>query len=275
MKWLIPLLIVTLALLPRGPSWLRAADERELARAGRATTTTTTKASADQAGGGEAKDADGRHETRVVEGWTVHISRKLIETQKPDVDRLMELLKGQLANIAAIVPERAVAELRKVPLWVSPEYPGVPPTAEYHPDAGWLRGHGRDPAMAKGVEFTDVRSFERETKRMPMVVLHELAHAYHDRVLGFDQPDVVACYRRAKENKSYDAVRRFNGPGRPETVERAYAMTNAKEYFAECSEAFFGRNDFFPFTKDELERHDPEMFKLLRRLWGADDKVKE
>jgi hypothetical protein len=46
-------------------------------------------------------------------------------------------------------------------------------------------------------------------------------------------------------------------------------MTNAKEYFAECSEAFFTRNDFYPFTKDELKKHDPEMFALLTKLWGA------
>jgi len=39
------------------------------------------------------------------------------------------------------------------------------------------------------------------------------------------------------------------------------------EYFAESTEAFFSRNDFFPFTRDELRRHDPEMEQLLSRLW--------
>ena len=57
--------------------------------------------------------------------------------------------------------------------------------------------------------------------------------------------------------------------GRPRTVERAYALTNAQEFFAETTEAFFGRNDFFPFTRDELRRHDPETFALLAKLWGA------
>lgn len=83
-----------------------------------------------------------------------------------------------------MVPRAAVAELRKVPLWFSPEYPGVQPRAEYHPDAGWLRDNNRDPKMEKVVEFTNVRIFERETKRMPNFALHELAHAYHDRVLA-------------------------------------------------------------------------------------------
>jgi hypothetical protein len=39
------------------------------------------------------------------------------------------------------------------------------------------------------------------------------------------------------------------------------------EYFAECSEAFFSTNDFFPFNKEELQKHDPEMFELLHKLW--------
>ena len=120
--------------------------------------------------------------------------------------------------------------------------------------------------MAKCVEFTDARIFEAECRRMPCFVLHELAHAYHDQVLGFDNPEIIAAYRHAVASGSYDAVERWNGD-RPTTVERAYAMTDHKEYFAESTEAFFGRNDFFPFTREQLRRHDPEMFRLLVRLW--------
>ena len=46
-------------------------------------------------------------------------------------------------------------------------------------------------------------------------------------------------------------------------------MNDAMEYFAEASEAFFSRNDFFPFTRDELQAHDPAMFALLAKLWGV------
>jgi hypothetical protein len=41
------------------------------------------------------------------------------------------------------------------------------------------------------------------------------------------------------------------------------------EYFAECTESYFCRNDFFPFTRDELKQHNPEMFGLLEKLWGV------
>jgi hypothetical protein len=123
-------------------------------------------------------------QTKSIEGWTVLVSDELLEKDKAATERALELLTVQLQEIVRVVPAAAVVELRKVPLWFSPEYPGVKPRAEYHPGAGWLRDNKRDPAMAKAVEFTDIRDFERETKRMPNFTLHELAHAYHDRVLS-------------------------------------------------------------------------------------------
>jgi hypothetical protein len=112
-----------------------------------------------------------------------------------------------------------------------------------------------------------VRIFEAETRRMPNFALHELAHAFHDRVLGFENAQIEAAYQKAKAAGLYDRVQRQDSEGR-KRLDRAYALTNAKEYFAECTEALFAKNDFFPFTKDELQKHDPEMFDLLTHLWG-------
>jgi hypothetical protein len=49
---------------------------------------------------------------------------------------------------------------------------------------------------------------------------------------------------------------------------KAYATTDEKEYFAELSEAYFGRNDFFPFDRDELKAHDAAGYELMTRAWG-------
>jgi len=210
------------------------------------------------------------YERREVEGWNVHVRRELIESEAILTSRALELLRKQLKEIVRVVPAPALKELRLVPLYFSPEYPDRKPTAEFHPDIGWLRANGRDPAMAKAVEFSNVRQFEAEMDRMPNFVLHELAHAYHDRVLpeGFANPELKAAYERAKASGKYDRVERRFGNGRPNSFERAYAMNDVMEYFAESSEAFFSRNDFFPFTRDELKTHDPEMFALLQKLWG-------
>lgn len=209
-------------------------------------------------------------QTRTIEGWTLLISDELLEKDKAATDRALELLTVQLQEIVRVVPAPAVAKLRQVPLWFSPEYSGVQPRAEYHPGAGWLRENKRDPAMEKAVEFTNVRIFERETRRMPNFTLHELAHAYHDRVLsrGFGNQEIKAAFENARAKGLYERVEQRFGDGRSANV-RAYAITNPMEYFAECTEAFFSTNDFFPFTREQLEKHDPEMFALLKKLWAG------
>jgi hypothetical protein len=206
-------------------------------------------------------------ETRDIAGWNVRISKALLLSQHTQTERALELLKAQLEEIVRVVPAPAVAELKKVPLYVSPEYPGMRPKAEYHYDAGWLRGHGRDAAMARGVEFSNVRIFEAESRRMPVFALHELVHAYHDRVLRLDHAGIKAAYEKAKADGKYDHVERQDSQGR-KRMDRAYALTNEREYFAECTEAFFGHNDFFPYTREQLKEHDPEMFALLEKVWN-------
>jgi dipeptidyl-peptidase-4 len=54
-------------------------------------------------------------------------------------------------------------------------------------------------------------------------------------------------------------------------VVRHYATTNHKEYFAEATEAYFYRNDFYPFVRAELQRHDSIMHDLLVEIWGSVD----
>ena len=124
----------------------------------------------------------------------------------------------------------------------------------YHPDAGWLKEHGMNPDKAKCVELAGAE-FLRWTIDQPWMVLHELAHAYHDQFLGgFNNAEIRDCFDQANKEKLYDSVSRINN-----RTETAYAKTNPMEYFAEQSEAFFGANDFFPYVRSELERHDPRM----------------
>lgn len=211
------------------------------------------------------------YETKTVRGWTVHVNRELLATDVKQTAKALELLDAQLVDITKVVPKGAVAKLQQVPIYFNPQYAKAGAGAEYHPGADWLRKNGRDPAMARAVEVSNVATYQAEVNRMPWFMLHELAHAYHDRELpkGFGNPDVAKAYARAKESGKYDKVERHFGNGRPNTVEKAYAMTTAMEYFAEATEAYFGRNDFFPFTRDELKKHDPDMEVLLGKLWGV------
>lgn len=205
--------------------------------------------------------------SRAIEGWTVSVNPQLEKEDPKLLATAIELLTKQLQEIVRVVPPDAVKRLREVTLYISPEYPGVPPRAEYHPGAGWLRENGRDPAMVKSVEFSNVRTFEAETRRMPNFALHELAHAYHDRVLGNDHKEVRTAFERAKAGGKYDRVERQDSEGR-KSLDRAYAMTSPQEYFAETTEAYFSKNDFQPYDRAELEAFDPAMHQLLEKLWS-------
>jgi hypothetical protein len=86
-------------------------------------------------------------------------------------------------------------------------------------------------------------------------------------VLGAEHAGIRAAYLRARASKRYDCVERWHGPERPNTFEPAYARNDDWEYFAETSEAFFSRNDFYPFTRKDLGKHDPGMLALLKQVW--------
>ncbi|TWU48704.1 hypothetical protein Poly51_46050 [Rubripirellula tenax] len=207
------------------------------------------------------------YRTRVIEGWPVRISDRLLQNQPDKTARAIELLTQQLKTISEVVPSSVLPRIRCVPIWMSPEYEGVRPTAEYHPSEGWLRKVGRPAELAECVELTNIGIFEKENLRMPMMILHELAHAFHHQMLGFDHAKIKAQYERANASGSYEAVERHDGK-----TERAYGMNNHKEYFAESSEAFFGKNDFYPFDRAQLKKHDPGMFEVLTEVWELGDR---
>lgn len=207
-----------------------------------------------------------KFETRRIEGWMVNIGSGFSLEEQAALKQAMTLLTAQLKTIRKLVPARPLRELQKVPIWVSPRYANVQERAEYHPGAQWLKDNGRDPIMAKAVEITNVRIFEPECRRMPLFLLHELAHAYHDRVLTNEEPRLLAAYEKARKSGTYDNALRRDANGN-ERRERAYAMTNVQEYFAEGTEGFFGANDFFPFNRAGLQKHDPELHTLLAQIW--------
>lgn len=203
------------------------------------------------------------HLTTELEGWTIYVSDELRRSAPAKTDEALRLLADQLKEVARVIPAEPLAQLRLVPIWLSPLPAGCKPTGEYHPDVRWLRENRRNPRLAKGVEFTNIPRFAAEIKRMPMMALHELAHAYHDRVLSFDEPRILEAYEQAVKSGTYDNVQESSTG----TRQRAYALTNHKEYFAECTEAYFGENDFYPFNRAQLQRHDPAMCELLGQLW--------
>ena len=137
--------------------------------------------------------------------------------------------------------------------------------AEYHVSRGWLQANGYNPEKAGGIEISNTRNFVNWSRSaQPCMVMHELAHAYHHLVLGDKHAGIDAAFKQAVDRKLYESVGYVLGGNK-----RAYAMNNAKEYYAELTEAYFGKNDFFPFTRSDLEKHDPVGNQLMESTWGV------
>ncbi len=200
-----------------------------------------------------------------IEGWTIAVDPQLLTDQHKVVGiRAFEALANHLQRVKYIVPADRLSRLRKLRIWVELDNPELG-NMQYHPDRGWLMSHGHDPRLVKHVHIPRARQlFDRHMwAKHPYVVLHELAHSYHDQVLSFDHPEIVAAYDDAKKKGIYDKVLLFTG-----ARVRHYGLSNHKEYFAESTEAYLGVNDFFPFVRAELNAHDPTMFNIMKKVWG-------
>ncbi|MBI1374007.1 MAG: metallopeptidase [Phycisphaera sp.] len=221
---------------------------------------------------GDAKPADAAAVTgfydpveKQIEGWTVEVEPLLLDAaHKDEADRAFTALANHLQRIKYILPAERVAELQRVRirLELNDKRMGH---MQYHPDVDWLEENHFDPRLVKHVHIPVAAALtDRHTwAKHPYVVLHELAHAYHDQVLGFDNPDVLAAYRAMKEKGNYESVLAHTG-----RKVRHYALTDEKEYFAESTEAYLGVNDFYPFVRAELKECDPKMFEVMRKVWG-------
>jgi len=200
--------------------------------------------------------------TLPVEGFTVHLQSSLADPADDLGRETVALLGAKLLLVRRAVPESALVVLRSVPIWVDRAHPKFP-CAVYHPSRAWLEENGCDPRMARSVHVSNARNFLDWSHDQPSMVLHEMAHAFHDRMAPADRARVDEAYARAAADKGYEKVLRASG-----AEDRHYALENPSEFFAEATEAYFGTNDFYPFVRAELARHDPATASLVRELWS-------
>ena len=110
-----------------------------------------------------------------------------------------------------------------------------------------MRGsRGRGPK----IPLREVRG-PRRGRGTAIILLHELAHAYHDQVLSFNDPDILAAHKRAREGGKYP---------KNDWVVRA----DHKEFFAGVTTRYFGTKR----EREALVERDPILLKKLQKIWG-------
>lgn len=88
-------------------------------------------------------------------------------------------------------------------------------------------------------------------------MLHELLHAYHNRVMpqGFKNPGILMHYNLAKKGQLYPAD--------------AYLMSNEREFFAVTASVFLYGNDG-SISRSTIKEKQPDYYTYLVFLFGFD-----
>jgi len=203
--------------------------------------------------------------TRCIQGWNVLVDNRLFVSPNDTLGtRVLSLLEAKLVDITFVVPGEPLKKLQAVTIVLDLSH-GPLHNMQYHPGADWLREHGYATNLVKCVHIPEAKDLltSRSINEQPWVVLHELAHAYHDQVLGFEEPRIMREFGNFKKSGHGDNTLLYNG-----TRVRHYGLTDQKEFFAEMTEAYFGMDDFFPFNAAELMTAEPEIFELMKAIWG-------
>ena len=196
-----------------------------------------------------------------IEGWKVYVEPKLLKSSEGSA--ALKMLANHLQRIAILLPEKQLSKMREMKIWIESNHELS--NMQYHPSVQWLKKNDHDPRLVKKVHIPRAEALLSRSQMLkhPAVILHELAHAYHDQYLSFNNPKIIKAYNDAMAAGLYDKALLHTGK-----IVRHYGATNHKEYFAEGTEAYFYRNDFYPFVAAELKNHDPGLYKLMSEIWG-------
>jgi len=172
-------------------------------------------------------------------------------------------LGHKLHLVKRYMPEKGLAELQKVPIWVERDS-GAVEYMTYHACEKEVEAAGLDPEKVGAVEIGNAERFRRWQNLQQFAVLNQLARAYYHRVLGEKGEEIKAAWQRAVKGGKYDSVLRFDGKR-----VRHPGLAGPVEFFAEMTESYYGVNDHYPFLQFEMRQHDGETCKLLAEVWGG------
>jgi len=214
---------------------------------------------------------------REICGWTVWVDKRLNWTE------IEAQLTNDLGHIRRMFPEAAIRAIQGEgrAIWVAKDLSELDDDGNerkqkfacVHYCEHWLRTHGNLREKKNGcLEIYCWEGYRANNLYRVDMLLHEFSHIYH-YIIGFDNKTVLKAFEDAKEAKLYDAVEHCSGVKR-----KAYAMVNVMEYFASlCVPYFYGRNDYYPFIRPQLEEYDKAGFAMLEEVWSIlnDENVEE
>ncbi len=224
------------------------------------------------------------YKRKMIEGFNVLVNNEVLEQNAEKYKRPpMRVLELELKTIVRIMRPEAVKVLRNLVIWVEwDEHIDLKNGGNGQAVAVYYGGsqlamlrQGMHPWKANNITVLSMKSLTAEhqpdrdadpdsEKLNRCVILHEMAHAVHHYYVGFENSTVKLTYQQAMERHLYDEAKTDDG----RTLQRPYASVSANEYFAELSSAYLDRLYYYPFSREDLKKHDPAGYRLMEEVWG-------
>lgn len=171
-------------------------------------------------------------------------------TQRPDIQKKLRAAKVELV----IIPQGQM-------MTALPQFASLHGKSTFD-GRQWddVRGVGGtltpDGKMAVGIPEENLSNLPGDTyDGNYSVATHELAHVIHDLALSVTE--------KVEIDAAYEARKSAGGPWT-----EAYSSSNSHEYFAQATNAYFGRNGGMGHNgKAWLQKNDPEIFALLQKVY--------
>jgi len=224
------------------------------------------------------------YQRREIRGFQVLTDTKL----RYRLSRVLEILDQDLESIQSRIPEQHYQSLaqcteiifnRRIAFGQDFQELVEGRLACYHSkdDSSWLLEHQFPESRRGCVEIYSCQDYldQRELWGTGGLLLHELCHAFHDKICprGFENSTCLEAFKNANSLKIYDSVEYKSSQGERRRA-RAYAVENHKEYFAEISVAYMEHgflefNKWFPYNRRQLKEFDPQGFEMCTELWKS------
>ena len=206
---------------------------------------------------------------RAAAGWKVYMERELADEHADLADAALRRLDKKLGELSQLLPERAHTRLQRLPIYLllgeESRAGGRDNGAEYFQHNAPDFFEFLDPHWGSSLVIYSARNYVWLDDDWALrVLIHEFAHAWHLEQWPEKQPDILAAWQNAVDEKLYEGVKDLQG----RRIARAYAATNQLEYFAELSCAYFFRGEYEPFDREALRQRDPTGFAMLEKMWG-------
>lgn len=173
-------------------------------------------------------------------GFTIKTSDKLTEVKAA---QMLGMIEKHIDYMPEYVNSKMLTFFKTVPILLS-----APEDTKRQSHGSGAFGAGRLRIFPTIINFAPQKP----------VLLHEYMHAYHAKILGSQNPDLLKYYEQAKASGIYPAG--------------SYLLKNKQEFFAmTASTMLSGEIAREPFTREKLEKDLPECAAWLRKLLGMNE----